>query len=560
MLSAFRRRRPATPLSPRRVRLNLEQLESRITPSAFADMDFVSPMVVAGDDTGTPPDSTQNRVDANTTSSYFSGVGSVQVVSRRGTYIGTGSVLTDTDTNSSYVLTAGHVLDINGDGKFSSKDGVTSITFYLNYGSDLSHAYTVSGTAMYTSVSVNPNYSGFNKPSVNDDLAVIRFSGSMPDGVRSYSIYSGDITHHVITMVGYGRSGNGDVGYTTNASWSIKRVGQNVVDNFYGQDDAGQLAANEVFRYDFDGPTSSTNYFGDNGSANDGLTLGNDVEATIGGGDSGGPSFVWIDGVAYVAGVNTFSQGVIAPRFGSLGGGIVIGPYVNWLQSLVPGLSVANGTLASAPAGISGTGNQASLLIPADTTTGTKSDTPTPASPPASAPKVETPKTTVTLVPGSSSPSITSNSTSGPAASVQAAAVTQEPVRFDLNAARTSNAGIAVFAAVDQAGTFISRFARALSKNESAKPLDSKSETPAATSPMEIVPTVNAEAPAQTELNAVNALLPDEIAEPMVGEFQFDTSKSLGLQLALALLLSGGCYRVISQRRKDSEELREVAV
>jgi len=39
-----------------------------------------------------------------------------------------------------------------------------------------------------------------------------------------------------------------------NASFSVKRVGQNVADAFIGQDDAGKPAADEVFQFDFDDP------------------------------------------------------------------------------------------------------------------------------------------------------------------------------------------------------------------------------------------------------------------------------------------------------------------
>jgi hypothetical protein len=133
-------------------------------------------------------------------------------------------------------------------------------------------------------------------------------------------------------MVGYGRSGDGVSGYTTNASFTIKRAGRNVADAFYGQDDAGRSAADEVFRYDFDGPTGNGSFGG--------ATLGNDVETTLGGGDSGGPSFALCTGCdptlasSYeIVGVNTFTQGTNAPKFGSLGGGINVGAYASWILS-----------------------------------------------------------------------------------------------------------------------------------------------------------------------------------------------------------------------------------
>jgi hypothetical protein len=368
----FRKRpspRPRPSRRPRSFRPQVEELESRLVPSTIDDV--FTPMIVAGDETGSPADSVAARVDPNTTTSYFSGVGSVQVNTKKGTYIGTGTLLADSDPDNIYVLTAGHVVDINGDGKFAStsKDLVTSITFWLNFGGNQTHSFTVSGSAMYSAVSVNPNYTGFNRPSVNDDLAVIKFSGSPPtvgsETADTYSIYIYPLDGNVITMVGYGRSGYGDVGYTTNASWSIKRVGQNTVDAYYGQDDAGLPAASEVFRFDFDGPTSATNYdFDGSGPLTFGGTLGNNVETTLGGGDSGGPSFVWIGEQPAIYGVNTFTQGTTAPKFGSLGGGIVVGAYADWLQSKVPGLGIVfAGELSTAPPGMPGTGGQVSTIV-----------------------------------------------------------------------------------------------------------------------------------------------------------------------------------------------------
>ena len=142
-------------------------------------------MIVAGDETGSPADSPSARVDANTTTSYFTGVGSVQTTTKRGTYIGTGTVLTDSDPNNTYVLTAGHVVDISNNGKLDNADGVTKLTFWFNIGGNQTSSLSVSGTALSSSVFVNPNYTGFNKPSVNDDLSIIRFSGTLPANALS---------------------------------------------------------------------------------------------------------------------------------------------------------------------------------------------------------------------------------------------------------------------------------------------------------------------------------------------------------------------------------------
>ncbi len=69
-----------------------------------------------------------------------------------------------------------------------------------------------------------------------------------------------------------------------------------------------------------------------------GATLGNTIETTLGGGDSGGPSF-YLDGANYLlAGINTYSQNTqiaIARKFGSQGGGMNVSAYASWINSVL---------------------------------------------------------------------------------------------------------------------------------------------------------------------------------------------------------------------------------
>lgn len=538
-------RRPAQ-LPRRRVRPIAFALEPRVTPSTYRDV--FTPMMVAGDATGSPADSPSARVDPNTAATYFTGVGSVQTSARRGTYIGTGTVLTDTDTNSTYVLTAGHVVDINNDGKFDKKDGVSSLTFWFNIGGEQTSSLSVAGSAMYSSVFVNPNYTGFSHPSVNDDLAIIKFSGTLPANANSYSIYSGEIYHHVLTMVGYGRSGYGDVGYTTAASWSIKRVGQNVVDGFYGQDDSGQSAANEVFRYDFDGPSSSTNTFGDNGSINGGLTLGNDAETTVGGGDSGGPSFVWIEGVPYVAGVNTFTQGTSAPLFGSLGGGISVPAYVAWLESLVPGLTDAGGSLGSAPGGIPGTGEQASLRlpeeVPADRSTPVTADDLFPAPPDVAG-----------------SPAVRESAPPANPAPLALVRPTKIPVTPSGTLAPASRSTVAAVGAPDN---FISNFGDRFGESDRGGTTVAQQsqmcgdQTPKPTITVEITSEVTPATISQPDFKTGDLIALVEATPPEPNGLPSDFSGSLFMLTGLAMFVSGGGYGAVSNPRQslDSSNAR----
>jgi len=299
-------------------------LEVRATPAAALGGGVVElaggefhPVLVAGDPNGSPTDSPSNRVDVNTDKSQYDGVGSVRVQTKNAVYIGTG-----TPISPRHVLTAGHVVDINSDGQVTSKDRISSVNFILNFGGNQT------STILVSRITTHPNYTGFAKPSVNDDICVLELASDLPAGVPIYSLPSSDLTAGTtVTMVGYGRSGTGVSGYTTNASFTVKRSGQNNADAFYTQDDAGQPAANEVFRFDFDGPTGSGSFGGG--------TLGNNIETQLGGGDSGGPSFVGTT----VVGVNTFTQGSNTPLFGSLGGGINVYPYLSFINAAISGAS-----------------------------------------------------------------------------------------------------------------------------------------------------------------------------------------------------------------------------
>jgi Trypsin len=320
-------------------RLVCEQLESRCVLSALVgSADELHPVIVAGDPSGSPADSTGNRVDANSPTSPFGGVGSVQISATRGTFICTGTAI-----DATHVLTAGHCVDLNDDGRSDKKDGIRSITFNVNSDTDLptDQIDTAIRAASWTT---HPDFTGFDRPSVNDDLALITLSTALPAGMPTYALATADMvagTTHLV-MVGYGRSGDGINGYTIGPSWTVKRVGENMVDAFYTQDDIGRPAANEVFRFDFDGQSVA----GPLG----GVTLPNDKETTLGGGDSGGPSFVLLPGAdaklatSYVlAGVNTFTQGNNAPLFGSMGGGINVYPYESWIQGAIAGSGGSGG-------------------------------------------------------------------------------------------------------------------------------------------------------------------------------------------------------------------------
>lgn len=313
--------RPPAGLLPRRGRvlLRVERLEDRAVASATLanEVGPFFPTVMAGDPRGSPSDSAAARIDENTAASPFAGVGSLQVLSKSGTFLGTATAI-----GPRYILTAAHVVDINGDGLVDGKDGLKGVYFILNSGKDQSSKIAVS------KFDLHPDFTGFNRPSVHDDLAVLTLAQDLPEGLPIYPLPDYDLmVGNHITIVGYGRSGTGNWGYTTGASLTVKRVGENVVDGFYGQDDEGRPFANEMFRFDFDGPKG-------NGPLGLG-TVGNNRETTLGPGDSGGPSFVYAMGQYVLAGVNTFVQGANAALFGSMAGGVDVYAYIGFIRSII---------------------------------------------------------------------------------------------------------------------------------------------------------------------------------------------------------------------------------
>lgn len=278
------------------------------------------PLIVAGDPDGTPADSPANRIIDNTdTSSPFAGVGSVRADVGSSTYIGTG-----TPIDRLHVLTAGHVVDINDNG--TPDEDADHYTFNLNFGSDFSSTHVASV------VTAHLDFTGFNNPSVNDDLAILTLRYAIPEEVPIYDLWRTPLSvpGETITLVGYGRSGDGVSGYTTGASWTVKRLGENDADMTFPDDEGSGVP--EVWRADFDGPNGLGQRMG-------GLTLGNDVETTVGGGDSGGPGFILDDGQYYLATVNNFSvqwsSSQPAPEFGSGLGGILVPAYAAWIDSVL---------------------------------------------------------------------------------------------------------------------------------------------------------------------------------------------------------------------------------
>lgn len=167
----------------------------------------------------------------------------------------------------------------------------------------------------------HPDFTGFASPALNDDLALLRLSAPVTDMISYPSLGSELRMGDEVVLVGFGRSGFGDLGYRTASGLVDRRFGSNVIDLLSPDDDGGQSL--ELYRYDFDDPLT----LGEGGS------LGNGIETMIGPGDSGGPALRLASDGWNLVGINTFTQGR-GGRFGDTGGGVVLSPYEGWIQDV----------------------------------------------------------------------------------------------------------------------------------------------------------------------------------------------------------------------------------
>ena len=278
--------------------------------------------LMAGDPNGVPADSPARRIDANTSQSPWAGVGSISV---------NGGAYSGVVIGPHQILTAAHVV---------AGASASNIRFNLNINGDVSQSITVK------SIAINPGYGkqSFQGIALND-LAVIQLASDLPLSVPRYPLLMEALpVGTVISLVGYGASGNGLQGVTVGGQPNVKRVGKNALDVFVPPPKL--FAMPQAYLFDFDGP-NVVNALG-------GLSLGNAVETTLASGDSGSPAFANLDGQWMVAGINTFqlsqAQRPAAPLFGSMGGGMFVPAYADWIHQAmmatpVPVSTTRNGDL-----------------------------------------------------------------------------------------------------------------------------------------------------------------------------------------------------------------------
>ena len=314
-------------------------------------------MIVAGDPNGDPPDNPTLRIDPNVATSPWSGVVSINTRYFNGTSVAS-YICSAALVSPIHLVTAAHCIDTgpgNGTGTpiviGNPNAGITGVgdvrpVYNLNSG------YTL-GAAV--SVAMHPNYQGFGAcpaavtdPSqfcINDDIAVITLGAPAPDWAKIYRVdpsFVGSDT--AVTHVGFGTTGNGITGHQAgSASFFTKRTGMGHIDRPLDEadDEMDFSGPSEVWVSDFDSAalgidTHCTLY----GVCSP--ILANNVETTLGGGDSGGPTFKTLaSGEHVLIGNNTFGRRFTADQvsgtFGVAYGGMVLGSYIDFLQTATGG-------------------------------------------------------------------------------------------------------------------------------------------------------------------------------------------------------------------------------
>ncbi len=182
--------------------------------------------IMAGGEFDEPTDFPSNRLDPLTDTSPFNFVGGREISSGSSRFYGSATAL-----SPDWVLTAGHNVDLNDDGQ---PDPGISASFHLpglgRYGAD--------------SFVTQPDFTGFDNPTVHHDLAQLYLADQLPGMLIFPALGLAMEAGDAFALVGFGRSGFGSYGYTTQAGVEDRRIGSNTVESF----EAAPLGSGSLFR------------------------------------------------------------------------------------------------------------------------------------------------------------------------------------------------------------------------------------------------------------------------------------------------------------------------
>lgn len=324
---------------------NIDILRQSIDPTIVAGAP--SPVSTGG------ADSPGQRVDPNNAASPFSGVVSISIREGNAGYLCSGAAI-----NSTTILSAAHCVDSDGHGHVVDLNNPNNVITVIANDNNPLRKFSTSTHILADQVFMNPNYLGFgncpagvNSFCLNNDISLIHLSSALPDTVKTYQIYDQRVTPGTIfTMAGYGTTGDGWNGYAPlGTPWYTKRTGETVyeVNGTYNLQDYNSSNDEQIWSAAFVGvdPTGATkDIFCDFGISCR-QSLGNQTEAMIGPGDSGGPSFIMVNGQYELVANNTFSGHSSQwpwPKgaFGDYFGGDLLYTYQNWINNVPEPLSL----------------------------------------------------------------------------------------------------------------------------------------------------------------------------------------------------------------------------
>jgi len=256
--------------------------------------------IMAGDENGVPIDSPFLRIDMLGANSLFNCVGGLEITSNDRLFYASATAI-----SKNWLLTAAHNFDLD-------ENGVVDEQITVKFNLPEIGVFGIDSFYLY------PEFTGFSGESIKRDLALVYLSEPLPDIVLYPTLALHPVVGDKITLVGFGKSGFGNYGYTVQANIDIRRIGFNTIDYFEYDNKTGLPV---LCYYDFDCPETVGCLGG---------SLGNDLESIIAPGDSGGPILISGSNEIKLVGVSTFCKGY-GGRFGDIGGGVIIEPYLEWI-------------------------------------------------------------------------------------------------------------------------------------------------------------------------------------------------------------------------------------